>query len=74
MNRCNPPITDCDDKDSAHYFTFHMTPKEWEERMGKFTVEWGGNLRCTTSDGKTVNMAEELNRIKNPRKRKIYDN
>lgn len=28
-------------------------------------VEWGGSLRCLTSDGRIVNIAEELNRIEN---------
>lgn len=27
------------------------------------SVEWGGVLRCTTSDGRVVNMAEELNSL-----------
>ena len=26
-------------------------------------VEWGGTARCMTSDGRNVNMAEELNRL-----------
>jgi len=26
-------------------------------------VEWGGSLRCMTSDGRTVNIADELNKI-----------
>jgi hypothetical protein len=26
-------------------------------------VEWGGSLRCNTSDGRNVNVAEELNRL-----------
>ena len=25
--------------------------------------EWGGTARCITSDGRNVNMAEELNRL-----------
>lgn len=28
-------------------------------------VEWGGHLRCITSDGRNVSAAEELNRIEN---------
>ena len=27
------------------------------------SVEWGGTARCITSDGRNVNMAEELNRL-----------
>ena len=27
------------------------------------TVEYGGILRCNTSDGRNVNMADELNRL-----------
>jgi hypothetical protein len=26
-------------------------------------VEWGGTARCMTSDGRNINMAEELNRL-----------
>jgi hypothetical protein len=29
----------------------------------KCFVEWGGTARCMTSDGRNVNMAEELNRL-----------
>ncbi len=29
----------------------------------KCKVEWGGTARCMTSDGKNVNIAEELNRL-----------
>ncbi len=29
------------------------------------TVEWGGIVRCMTSDGRCVNIAEELNRLEN---------
>lgn len=32
-------------------------------------VEWGGTLRCFTSDGRIVNMAEELNRLEDDRQR-----
>lgn len=35
-------------------------------------TEWGGTARCMTSDGRNVNMAEELNRLDNEMK-KIYD-
>lgn len=28
-------------------------------------VEWGGSVRCITSDGRMVNIADELNRIEN---------
>lgn len=27
------------------------------------STEWGGSARCMTSDGRNVNMAEELNRL-----------
>lgn len=29
----------------------------------KTKVEWGGTMRCQTSDGPVVNMADELNRL-----------
>jgi len=29
------------------------------------STEWFGNLRCVTSDGRNVNMADELNRLEN---------
>jgi len=29
----------------------------------KVEVEWGGSLRCITSDGRNVNIADELNRL-----------
>ena len=41
----------------------YFPPKSEFER-----VEWGGSLRCITSDGRNINMAEELNkteRLKN---------
>lgn len=31
-------------------------------------VEWGGSLRCNTSDGRNVNIAEELNRLENEKR------
>jgi hypothetical protein len=36
--------------------------KEWEDEV---IAEWGGEARCMTSDGRNVNMAEELNRLEN---------
>ncbi len=32
--------------------------------------EWGGTARCMTSDGRNVNMAEELNRIEKDKPQK----
>jgi hypothetical protein len=34
--------------------------KEWEDGV---IAEWGGTARCMTSDGRNVNMAEELTRL-----------
>ena len=34
--------------------------KEWEDGV---LSEWGRTARCMTSDGRNVNMAEELNRL-----------
>lgn len=36
----------------------HVFPKE-----GEIIKEWGGSARCITSDGRNVNMAEELNNL-----------
>jgi hypothetical protein len=35
----------------------HVFPKE-----GEIIEEWGGTLRCNTSDGRNVNIADELNK------------
>ncbi len=32
-------------------------------------IEWGGILRCMTSDGLTINIAEELNQLEEGRRR-----
>ena len=49
------------------------TPEEYDrifqdygyksENITPVHVEWGGSLRCNTSDGRNVNVAEELNRL-----------
>jgi hypothetical protein len=39
------------------------TPPALKEREDNILCEWGGNARCITSDGRNVNMAEELNRL-----------
>ena len=47
----------------------HMwNPDACEEKKGwvykaPLAKEWGGEARCITSDGRNVNIAEELNRI-----------
>jgi hypothetical protein len=40
---------------------------KWGSKMENKDLksEWGGTARCMTSDGRNVNMAEELNRIEN---------
>jgi|GEM_PF-6616411 len=44
----------------------HVFPKENE-----IIEEWGGSMRCMTSDGRNVNMAEELNKLE--REENDYD-
>lgn len=34
-----------------------------KEEKETIQAEWGGSLRCITSDGRNVNIADELNRI-----------
>lgn len=35
----------------------------WRTDQVELKSEWGGTARCITSDGRNVNMAEELNRL-----------
>lgn len=35
----------------------------WNRKQVQLQTEWGGIARCMTSDGRNVNMAEELNRL-----------
>jgi hypothetical protein len=37
-----------------------------------YIVEYGGNLRCFTSDGRIVNIANELNKIEMRKRRGFY--
>ncbi len=37
-------------------------------------VEWGGNLRCNTSDGRNVKCVEELNHLEKEKKNEIRNN
>ena len=39
-------------------------PKDWKPTKNLIS-EWGGTMHCHTSDGRTVNMADELNRLEN---------
>ena len=44
--------------------TFDGTGEDDDYQMSENTrSEWGGILRCRTSDGRIINMADELNRI-----------
>ena len=43
--------------------TFKKRKKEELQNPAGYHVEYGGTLRCITSDGRNVNMAEELNRL-----------
>lgn len=43
----------------THWMPLPQLPK----MNGKTFVEWGGDVRCITSDGRNVNMADELNRL-----------
>lgn len=31
---CHKKSSDCEDKDSTHYFMCHMTQEDWEKRRG----------------------------------------
>lgn len=44
----------------------HGPKMDMEDSKKLGHVEYGGNMRCMTSDGRIVNMAEELNRNENP--------
>jgi|SRR6185312_4481974 len=39
------------------------TPPSLKESEDGVLSEWGGTARCMTSEGRNVNMAEELNRL-----------
>jgi hypothetical protein len=55
------------DKDFEYHFKRLQRFEKWYafflNRNPKFRVEWGGSMRCITSDGRNVNMADELNRL-----------
>jgi len=38
-------------------------PPTVNNQSTSYQVEYGGNLKCLTSDGRIVNMAKELNRL-----------
>lgn len=42
---------------ATHWMQLPEIPEE------NIRAEWGGSLRCVTSEGRDVNMAEELNRM-----------
>lgn len=42
---------------------FEETVKLVFPKEGKIIEEWGGSLRCNTSDGRNVNIADELNKL-----------
>lgn len=35
----------------------------WQTNQVELRSDWCGTIRCVTSDGRNVNMAEELNRL-----------
>lgn len=41
-----------------------IEPNSLKEGEDGVIAEWGGSARCMTSDGRNVNIAEELNRLK----------
>lgn len=52
----NPDLDYFEIKFITHWMPLPKPPVEQEE-------EWGGIVRCMASDGRNVNMAEELNRL-----------
>lgn len=43
-----------------------------EDQIIEYQTEWVGSLMCRTSDGRIVNMADELNRLESEMK-KLWD-
>ncbi len=43
----------------------NMVNSMWRPTPQGLISEWGGTARCITSDGRNVNMAEELTRLEN---------
>ena len=55
---CKDPNHPWFEKDIITETVNHVFPKQEE-----ISEEWSGSLRCNTSDGRNVNMADELNKL-----------
>ena len=52
---------------------FSETVKYIFPKENEIIEEWGGSMRCITSDDKNVNMAEELNRLERKENETRYE-
>lgn len=60
--RCNTELLLCP-ADFPWHEEYWICPEC--ESTYNFITEWGGNARCMTSDGRNINIADELNRLEN---------
>lgn len=57
-------------------FVYKNAMNHWDkhyEKAKELICEWGGTLECITSDGRRVNMAQELNRLETNKSEEIHD-
>jgi hypothetical protein len=65
MNKPVAPWTGKFNKDHLWFGkdVFEETVKHVFPKKDEIIEEWGGCCRCITSDGRNVNMADELNKL-----------
>ena len=59
-------LWDRDAKESG--YSSGMCEECFNKSFVNVSCEWGGTARCVTSDGRNVNMAEELNSLERDKK------